>query len=350
MQILSNCYMLQIINPVEYPNWDELLLTNENYSFFHTSGWAKVISESYNYQPLYFTEIKNDKLTALIPIMAIKSPLTGQRGVALPFTDHCPVIACDENHFQELFRKIIEYGKKADWKTIELRGDKEYLQREIPSATYLTHSLDLEQTEQKILSTFRSSTKRNIKKAINTNIQVIILNSLESVKEFYRLNCLTRRDHGLPPQPFIFFRKLFEHIISTKKGFVILASYRNKVIAGAVYSHFKDKALFKFGASDKTYLQLRPNNLIMWEAIKWYEQNGCKRFNFGRTEPDHEGLLQFKRGWGTKEETIHYYKYDLTKDAFVEDSLRIKSFHAIFQKLPLPLLKLAGRLFYRHIG
>ncbi len=66
--------MLQILNPIEYPNWDELLLTNENYSFFHTSGWAKVISESYNYKPLYFTEIENDKLTALIPIMAVNSP------------------------------------------------------------------------------------------------------------------------------------------------------------------------------------------------------------------------------------------------------------------------------------
>jgi len=342
--------MLQIINPIEYPNWDELLLTNENYSFFHTSGWAKVISESYNYKPLYFTEIDNNKLTALIPIMAIKSPFTSQRGVALPFTDQCPVIDSDGNHFRELFGKIIDYGRKAGWKTIEFRGGKEYLQDKIPSETYLTHSLDLAHPEQKIFSTFRSGTKRNIKKAIKENVRVKILNSLESVKEFYRLNCLTRRDHGLPPQPFFFFRKLFEHIISTKKGFVILASYHNKVIAGAVYAHFGGQAIFKYGASDKTYNHFRPNNLIMWEAIKWYLQNEYKSFNFGRTEPEHEGLLQFKRGWGTQEETIHYYKYDLTKYAFVKDSSRIKSFHAIFQKLPLTLLKLAGRLFYRHIG
>ena len=38
---------------------------------------------------------------------------------------------------------------------------------------------------------------------------------------------------------------------------------------------------------------------------------GIKTFNFGRTELKHKGLLQFKRGWGVKEEILNYYKYDL---------------------------------------
>ena len=342
--------MLQIINPIEYPNWDNLLVTNDNYSFFHTSGWAKVISEAYSYQPLYFTEIDDNKLTALIPIMAINSSLTGQRGVTLPFTDHCPVMVSDKNHFHELFWKIIEYGKKAKWNTIEIRGAKEYLQGKIPFATYLTHSLDLAHPEQKIFSTFRSSTKRNIKKAIKENVKIKILNSFESVKEFYRLNCLTRKDHGLPPQPWHFFKKIFEHIIFAHKGFVSLALFQGRPIAAAVFFHFGQKGIYKYGASNKSYQHLRPNNSVMWEAIKWYKQNGYKRFSFGRTDLSHSGLLQFKRGWGTQEETIHYYKYDLAKNSFVTNSSRIQSYNIFFRKLPLPLLKLTGRLLYRHVG
>ncbi len=341
---------MQIINPIEYPNWDELLLTNDNYSFFHTSEWAKVISESYNYKPLYFTVIENNKLTALIPIMAINSTLTGRRGVALPFTDSCPIIASDEKHFQELFEKIIEYGKEAKWKTLEFRGGKEYFEDKIPSETLLTHNLDLTHTEQEIFSTFRSSTKRNIKKAIKEDVQIKIRNSLESVKEFSRLNCLTRKDHGLPPQPFYFFFNIYKHIIATNKGLVILASYRNKLVAGAVYSYFKDKVIFKYGASDKSFHYLRPNNLVMWEAIKLYAQKGCKSFSFGRTEPEHKGLLQFKRGWGVKEEIINYYKYDFAKDAFVRDHHKLKTSYNFFKKLPIPLLNLTGSLLYKHIG
>jgi lipid II:glycine glycyltransferase (peptidoglycan interpeptide bridge formation enzyme) len=282
--------------------------------------------------------------------MEIKSPLTGRRGVALPFVDYCTIISSDRNHFKKLFAKIIEYGKKNRWEIIELRGGEKYLNDKIPSEIYFTHSLNLALSEQKIFSAFRSSTKRNIKKAINNNVQVKILNSLESVKEFYRLNCLTRKDHGLPPQPWHFFKKNFENIISLPKGFVSLAIFKERAIAGAVYFHFGEKAIYKYGASDRIYQHLRPNNLIMWEAIKCCKQNGCKHLSFGRTEPDHEGLLQFKRGWGTIEEAMHYYRYDLIKNEFVKKSSRIKSFNSFFRNIPLPLLKFSGRLLYRHVG
>lgn len=341
---------IEIFNPIEYPNWDKLLLTNENCTFFHTSGWANALCETYKYKPLYFTEIENDKLTGLLPVMEVNSFLTGKRGVSLPFTDQCHPIVKNENNFRQIFNKVIQYGKNAGWKTLVIKGAKEYLLGRLSSETYLTHSLDLTHPEHEVFATFRSSTKRNIKKAVKENVQVNFLNSLESVKEFYRLNCLIRKYHSLPPQPFLFFSKLLEHIISEKKGVVILASYFNKVIAGAVYVHSADRAIFKYGASDKTYHQFRPNNLIMWEAIKWYAKNGFKSINFGRTEPAHKGLLQFKRGWGIREETIYYYKYDLTKDAFVKNSSMFKSSNRIFNRLPMPMLKLIGRMLYRHVG
>jgi len=73
---------LKILNPLEYPGWDDLLLTNENYSFFHCSAWARVLHESYGYKPLYFTGIENGSLSALIPVMEVNSFLTGRSVVA----------------------------------------------------------------------------------------------------------------------------------------------------------------------------------------------------------------------------------------------------------------------------
>ena len=129
-------------------------------------------------------------------------------------------------------------------------------------------------------SSFRDSTKRNIKKAIQNGVHVTIQNSLQSVKEYYRLHCITRKCHGLPPQPFYFFKKIHEHIISQNKGFVALALHEGKVIAGAVFFQFGNQAIFKYGASDPRYLHIRPNNLVMWEAIKWHCQNGYQNLQF----------------------------------------------------------------------
>ena len=342
---------LTILNPLEYPGWDELLLTNSDYSFFHSSSWARVLCESYKYKPLYFTSIDNGKLSALIPVMDVRSPLTGRRGVSLPFTDYCQPIISDKSHFQEIIDNIIVYGKKAEWKYIEYRGGEEYFQDKIHSSFYYMHTLNLTQDEQELLSSFRSSTKRNIKKAIKEGVAIEICNSLESINEFYRLNCITRKHHGLPPQPYYFFLKIYENIISKKKGLVVVAYFQGKTISGAVYFHFGDKAIYKYGASDRNYQRLRPNNLVMWEAIKWYAQNGFKHFSFGRTDLDHEGLLQFKRGWGTYEKTIKYHKYNFKKASFISERSKLAGFQTrIFNVTPIPVLKFVSSMVYKHMG
>jgi lipid II:glycine glycyltransferase (peptidoglycan interpeptide bridge formation enzyme) len=162
---------------------------------------------------------------------------------------------------------------------------------------------------------------------------------------------MTRKHHGLPPQPYHFFKKIYDHIISKNLGFVVLASHENRNIACAVFFHFGDKAIYKYGASDRNYQHLRANNLVMWEAIKWYCQNGYKSLSFGRTESENRGLKQFKTGWGTRENVINYYKYDFKKDTFTTDHLTVtKLQQSFFRKMPIPLLNIFGSLLYRHIG
>jgi lipid II:glycine glycyltransferase (peptidoglycan interpeptide bridge formation enzyme) len=282
--------------------------------------------------------------------MEIKSLLTGRRGVSLPFTDECRPVARDSEQFKEMLRYVFEYGKTAGWKHLEFRGGHKGLDRFPVHTTHYCHTVELDRDDAKIFSTFRNSNKRNIKRARKENLTVDLSYTLKSVKEFYRLNCTTRKHHGLPPQPFSFFRTIFDHIISRKKGFVALACNKNRSVAAAVYFHFGTEAVYKYGASDRNYHHLRPNNLMMWQAIKWCCRNGFKRFSFGRTEPENHGLLQFKRGWGTKEDRINYYKYDLAKDVFVRANSTLNSSYNLFKIMPLPLLRLTGNFFYRHVG
>ena len=342
---------IQIINPIEYPGWDDLILSTHDYSFFHSSAWAKVLSESYHYTPLYFASMGEGQLSALVPVMEVRSPLTGVRGVSLPFTDYCDPFIDGNVKFQDFLKYIIEYGKQRGWKSLELRGGSNLLTSTLPSITYLGHLLDLSRSEEEIFSNFRGSTKRNAQKAVRGGLEVKTHHSLESVKEFYRLNCITRKEHGLPPQPLNFFKKIHDHIISKDLGIVVLASLDQENVAGAIYFHFGKKAVYKYGASDLEYQSLRANNLVMWEAIKWYSQNGYKSLCFGRTEPENQGLIQFKSGWGTTEQQISYYRYDFKKEAFVSGTSKVTGFHnKIFRRMPNPLLKTIGSVLYKHVG
>ncbi len=202
----------KIINPLTYPGWDDLLLSNPGYSFFHSSSWARVLHESYQFEPLYITVIKDNKLLALIPFMEVKNLISGKKGVSLPFTDYVDPIVAEGNHINDVFDLLIEYGKKSGWKSIEIRGGERLFQESSPSSQYYGHTLDLSQGEDQIFSNFRDNNKRNIKKAIRNRIKVDLCNTIESVKQFYRLNCMTRKMHGLPPQPG-FFLRIFLNIL-----------------------------------------------------------------------------------------------------------------------------------------
>ena len=341
---------IQIINPIEYPNWDEFLLTHPETTFFHTSAWAKVLSETYRYRPLYFTIVENGQLTGLIPVMEIKSLLTGKRGVSLPFTDECHPLARDQRQFETLLKYVLTRGKKAGWKHMEMRGGQ-YNLREAPSVNYhIKHSLKLESDIDSMFKGFKSNVRRNIKRAQRERLQAIISNTWESVVAFCRLNCLTRKLHGLPPQPFKFFRNIFKHLIARDRGFIVLALHRMRPVAGAVFFHFGETGIYKYGASDREFLNLRPNNLVMWEAVRWFGKNGFKELNLGRTDPANEGLLQFKGAWGATAEKQNYYKYDFKKDCFLSASSGPKSSYNVFKRMPVPLLRLTGKLLYRHVG
>jgi hypothetical protein len=340
-----------IANSASVPARDGLLRLRPEASIFHTSGWAETLSESYGYTQNHFVVTEGTTLKIFIPLMEVNSALTGKRAVSLPFSDYCDPVIRERASFPEVMNHLVEEGKRAGWRTIELRSSQSLLGDVPPSATYLRHVLPLSGDEARLYSGFRSSTQRNIRKAEKEGVRTTMSSSFEAVREFYRLNCLTRRDHGLPPQPFLFFRNLHRHLLEKNLGFVVLASCGGIHIAGGLFLYFGDKGFYKYGASDRKYQNLRANNLVMWEAIRWFSRNGFRSFCFGRTERGNEGLMQFKSGWGAEESDLRYYKYDLRKNAYVVDRSLVTGLHnRVFRTLPIPLSKAIGSALYRHMG
>ena len=72
--------LLQNINPITSPGWDDLVTSAKNYSFFHSSYWAEVIEKSYNYRPVYFKMDSERNHPVLLPLFEVNSFLTGKRG------------------------------------------------------------------------------------------------------------------------------------------------------------------------------------------------------------------------------------------------------------------------------
>lgn len=339
----------QIINPLSDEKWDQRLGYHERLIFFHSQAWAQVLSETYNYRPLYVCTLNGDSIVNLLPMMEVKSVLTGKRGVSLPFTDYCEPILTNGMSLEQILEDVRKIASQHGWKWFQIRGGQG-----IDAAVqeqYCVHELRLQSDMKALFKSLRSAKQRNIRKARQQQIEIQHANDKDAVDAYYRLHCQTRKRHGIPPQPYRFFHNIYKYVISADKGKVILAQYQDRVIAGCMYFHFKDKALYKFGASNMAFQHLRPNDLVMWEAIQWYAANGYKSFCFGRTAKDNTGLRRFKSDWGAQERMVNYYRYDMQRQDFIPADSVVKSAHKrFFQSLPVPALKLFGTVLYKHIG
>ena len=114
-----------------------------------------------------------------------------------------------------------------------------------------------------------------------------------------------------------------------------------------MFFYRRGQAFFKFGASDYRFQNLRPNNLLMWEAMKWLQERGITSLHLGRTSLTQAGLRRFKLGFGAEEEPLEYFRYALPEMTFVAGVDRAHNiFNSVFRMLPLPLLRLSGALLY----
>ncbi len=339
------------VNPLEIAGWDAMVLAYPGSSIFHTAAWARVLQSTYGYTPLYFTRRESGRLRALLPVMEVDSWLTGRRGVSLPFTDDCEPLCLDAAEFRDVLQKVTEYAAERDWKYLECRGGKEFFTGAPASTSFYSHLLSLTGGDEALFAKVESAVRRAIRKAEKTGVSVEFAQSLDAMRTFYDLHCKTRIRHGLPPQPFRFFQNIHDHILSQNHGFVVLARYQQAPVASSVFFHWGKNAIYKYGASDEAFQHLRANNLVMWEAIRWYGRHDFEQLHFGRTSLTNQGLRRFKLGWGTEERSIEYVRYDRRKKDFVTVKDESSGWHShVFHRMPGFLSKWVGTVLYKHMA
>ena len=320
-------------------------------SIFHRAAWAKALSQTYGFKPVYLTAVCDPQTVAALPLMEVDSWLTGKRGVSLPFTDECGPLSLSETFVAPLVQEALRLGRERGWQYLELRGGTKLFNDAAPSISFHGHQLPLSPATDSLFARFDSSVRRALRKSEKSGVQIEFSRTLPATSDYYTLHCQTRQEHGLPPQPFNFFRRLHEHILAAGLGVIVTARLQDRPVAAAIFFQHGRKAIYKFGASLKAALDTRANNLVMWEAIKWLAAKGVKELSFGRTSIHNEGLRRYKLGWGTEESVINYYRYDFRKAALVTMNDEAVGWHnTLFRALPVSLARCAGEILYRHVA
>lgn len=306
---------------------------------------------SYGYQPFIATLLEpGGNLVAGIPLMEVKSFLTGKRWVSLPFTDYCRPLATTDSAIEELRNGLVNIAQQEQIPELELRWPYPILPSLRKTTHYVLHEVDLQPGDEYVWRNIHEMHRRNIKIARESNLRIIEGITQQHLADFYHLHTLTRRRQGVPVQPWKFFLSLKHLLLERRLGFLLLAYKDEQCVAGAVFLHWQGTLTYKYGASREDSLKYRPNNLIMWTAMQRGCAQGFSRLDMGRTDLENTGLRAFKSRWGAIETPLVYTHWTPGNINSL-GSGRIKSLmNALLQHSPAWVCRFSGEILYKHFG
>jgi hypothetical protein len=341
------------LNPLTDARWDALLERHQHASIFHSRAWLEALYRTYGYVPTAYTKSPPAaELENAIVFCCVDSWLTGKRLVSLPFSDYCDPLTLQPASCQSFYGHVLERLKQRDWRYVEIRwlhgvmGTNPSLESH---KTYCFHQLDLTPDLEFLFRGFhKDSTQRKIKRAEREGLIVEQGRSQFHLDSFYELQLLTRRRHGLPPQPRQWFRNL---ACCVGEDLTILVAFRNRQPAAAILTlRFKDTLVYKYGCSDPQFHNLGAVQLLFWTAIRNAKRIGLRQFDLGRSDQEDFGLIRFKDRWGAKRSTIIIGRYPAGVSRWGGDSWKLRLMRPVFRSAPDPVLAGFGGVLYKHLG
>lgn len=343
---------IQVIDPLSDPRWSDLVACHPRASVFHQRGWLEALRRTYGYEPLVLTSATADQpLKDGIVLCRVSSWITGTRLVSLPFSDHCEPLLDGATEGEEFIDYLRAECDLNSWKYVELRPllNPPRTGCSLPNSdSYWFHELEITpSSEQLFKGLHRSSIQAKIRRAERVRLSCEAGRSGQLLAEFYRLLLVTRRRHGLPPQPRKWFKNLVECMGDNLQ--ITVARWGRVPVAAVLTLRHGSCIVYKYGCSDERFHNLGGVPFLIWRMIEESRELGAERVDFGRSDLDNQGLITFKDRLGTTKRLLTYRRYNNRKLGYATRSWKPQGFWG-FSLLPNTALCMAGRVLYKHIG
>ena len=359
-ELIGTCVAKHLyqIDPLRDCRWAGFLERHPRASVFHTKAWLESLRRTYGYKPIaYTTSAPNQDLDNAVVFCSVDSWLTGRRLVSLPFSDHCePLLdgAEDLRLFgeflqHEIGQNVVRYIEMRPLESLNIATGLHQ-----STLTYTFHRLDLASDLGTLFRNFhKGSTQRKIRRAAREHLEYKEGSSESLLDEFYRLFCLTRRRHSIPPQPKRWFRNLMNCLGEALK--IRVAGKHGRIVAAMITISHKDTLVYKYGCSDPRFNNLGGMHLLFWKSIQEAKNSGLRFLDLGRTDAGQTGLSTFKSRWGASSSALTYRRYAaLGTAAHIFDppvtDWKSRIAKQVFAHSHPRVLSVMGSLLYKHVG
>ncbi len=341
--------MIRTLDPLIDPAWRDLVWRDPRATAFHTPEWMDALRRTYGFAPIVYAT-RRDELHGAIPFCLIASWLTGRRLVSLPFSDHCEPLVEDHSQLAAILDDVAFDARMNEWRYVQLRprsvgGTVDGFERD--ESNYL-YAIDLQPQLDLLFRGIKRDNREDIRKADRRGLKCVVGRDDALVRGYFRLHAMTRSTQGVPPQPYAWFQNLARCLGEMLEVHLLLQD--DVPIAGLVAISFRDQLMVKYTASDPVRDRQGMGKSLLWKTIVRAKERGATTLDWGRCEPEHHGLAQFKERFGAVRTDLIYLRNPPAPADRHRPSWAARAAKYVVPRMPVTVLTAAGRVAYRHVG
>lgn len=349
------------LHPEDMPKWDLFVANHPLGSIYHLSAWKEVLERSFRHIEGHFLAIRDEGAGAFVagfPLYLVKSRLTGNRLVSVPFATFCDPLISSPRHMDDLLPHVLDfYGKTRGATCIELRTQHTTSMidhsRFEAVRLFKHHFLPLDRGLDGLRKSFHTNVRRKLSQALQSGMDSREGKTKGDLAIFYRLFLRTRKRLCLPPIPYRFFESMWDVLQENQLITLLITYHKGEPVGATLNLRFKGMFLLEYICDNEEFRNRGISQLLWWEAIKAAHDAGCETFSFGRTSCSNGGLLAFKEKWGTKAVDIPQCIFPRSAGKGIsnkEQSWRYRAVSRLCERAPDSLYRLIGDFCYAHLG
>jgi FemAB-related protein (PEP-CTERM system-associated) len=328
-------------DPTIAESWDRFVYRHSQASFFHLTGWKRVIEKTFRYKASYYYCERDGTLVGIAPVFDFSNWLVGHCHISVPLAAYGGVCGEDADSGEILVDHVKRAAAHANVDFLELRDrNGETLSGFNPNKLYVTFNAPLLPNTEANFKRLPKDTRYMIRKAEKKGLRAQF--GAEQMNDFYDLFAQSMKRLGTPVFPKILFQNLIGEFPNHSQ--LMLVYNGTKPVAGVLSFLFRDTILpYYAGASDEATV-LAANNFMYWELIKWAGEHGFKTFDFGRSKKG-TGSFAFKSQWNMNVEPLSYQVFLVKRKTIPNFSPVNPKFEMairFWRNLPLPVTKWLG--------
>jgi CelD/BcsL family acetyltransferase involved in cellulose biosynthesis len=168
---------------------------------------------------------------------------------------------------------------------------------------YNGFEIDLSLDEHRLFANFDAACRRCIKKATRCGVAIEEAADAQFADEYYeQLRDVFAKQGLCPTYSVNRVRKLISHLQPTGNLLLLRArDAQSRCIATGIFPAMNNRAYFWGGASWREHQHLRPNEAMMWYALRYWKGRGMLRFDLG-------GSGDYKRKYGPYEISVPWLR------------------------------------------